>query len=201
MTVNKFFALKIYNAVINTATRIYLMANMKTMFINPRKYPVPHGTIIIRQMNTKDLTDVIDIFYNSFNHLSAEEQNQYAEEMKKYVYKYPAINSVAEFEGKIVGFITSVPRLHLSKKGIEIHLNITWMAIDSNYRGLKISNEMLDYLLYVGSAMRNIKKIMTQTNVTNIPAIKAYEKLGFSHTKILPEFINKEDGIKLEKII
>lgn len=201
MTINKSCVLKIYNVVLNTATRVYLMANIKTMSLNPRKYSVPLGTIIIRQMNTNDLADVIDIFYNSFNHLSAEEQNQYAGKMKKYVYKYPTINSVAEFEGKIVGFITSVPKLHFSKKGIEIHLNITWMAIDSNYRGLKISNEMLDYLLYVGSTMRNIKKIMTQTNITNISAIKAYEKLGFIHTKTLPEFINKEDGITLEKII
>lgn len=179
--------------------KIYLAIVIKKIYISPQRYSLSLGTILIRQFRKKDLIPISNIFDKSFTYLSFDENRKYIHEIKKNADRYSTINVIAEYNEKCIGFITARPEVYLNKNHLEHSLHISWMAIDPGHRGYKISVKMLEYLIYIAKNMKIIEKIMTQTNVLNIPAIKAYEYLGFRKVGIIPEFMLKEDGIKLEK--
>lgn len=187
--------------LINVLIEIYLAIAIKKVYVNPEKYGLPTGTVTIRQQKKGDLRSIAHIFNESFTYLSFDENRKYIIEIKKIIEKYPTISIVAEYNEKCIGFITAKPELHLNKNHIEHSLHITWMAVDPSYRGHKISVKMLEYLIHIAKSIGNIEKIITQTNLSNIPAIKAYETLGFQKAVSIPKFMSDENGMKLEKLI
>ena len=183
----------------NFLFRIYLVIIIKNKYCSPQKYLLPIGAITIRQYIKEDLMEISNIFDKTFTHLSFNEKRTYFQETQKNMCAYPAINIVAEHNGKCIGFITTKPEVHLKSFRLEHSLKITWMAVDISHRGYKISEIMLRYLYTNAKNVNAIGKITTQTSISNVPALKAYKYLGFRKIGVIPEFILKEDGIKLEK--
>jgi len=204
---NKFITLDFYMGYIKILikkqfrflVKKYLALVIKNTYCNPHKYILSIGAITIRQFIKEDLMQISNIFDKSFAHLSSNEKITSFQEMQRIICTYPAINIVAEYDGKCIGFVTTKPEVHLKFVRLEHSLKITWMALDTSYRGHKISEMMLRYLCNSAINIKVIGKITTQTSISNIPALKAYKYLGFRKTGIIPEFIMKEDGIKLEK--
>lgn len=92
---------------------------------------------------------------------------------------YDKVILVAEYSGKIVGFIQGFP---ITDKEWLINA----IAVSPNYRrkgiGQKLVKELISYLHH-----RGWKKIILYVKPNNAPAIRLYKKLGFKeveHTKI-----------------
>jgi ribosomal protein S18 acetylase RimI-like enzyme len=96
----------------------------------------------------------------------------------------------AKYEDKIVG---TFALMRISPDSFELGK----MAVDENYQGLKIGNEMLSHCLERGRAL-GAKRIILFSNTKLKPAIHLYKKFGFVEIPIgNSEY--KRSNIKMER--
>lgn len=92
--------------------------------------------------------------------------------------------AVAELNSEIIG--SGYARIDDSKpylKHIQ-HAYLGFMYVDPKYRGKGINQQILNYLKQ-WAASKNLTELRLDVYNENLPAIKAYEKIGF--TKLLIE--------------
>jgi len=89
---------------------------------------------------------------------------------------------VAELDGKIIG---GCGIMNIAGEG-----EITNVVIDSDYRGNGYACQMMERLLLEGTKM-GITDFTLEVRVSNVPAIRLYEKLGFESAGIRPGFYDK----------
>ena len=78
---------------------------------------------------------------------------------------------------------------------------VTNVAVDENYRGKGIAHEMLSYAMEDASK-KGVEAFTLEVRVSNIPAIKLYEKLGFENKGIRKNFYENpvEDAVIMWKM-
>ena len=85
---------------------------------------------------------------------------------------------VAEVEGKIVASGYAIPKKGRHYLNHEFYAYLGFMYTDEDYRGLGI-NAMIVEELKKWSNQKGFKEIRLTVYDENLPAIKAYEKVGF----------------------
>ena len=87
--------------------------------------------------------------------------------------------AVAELSNKIVG--SGYARIEKSKPYLkhQNHGYLGFMYVMPEYRGQEINKKIIGHLKN-WAVMKNINELRLEVYFNNIPAIKAYEKLGFS---------------------
>lgn len=81
---------------------------------------------------------------------------------------------VAEEKGKLVGFIA------IETKESEGHIPL--IGVSPKFRGKKISQQLTLYAIQNCLRKMNINSVRIETQLTNIPAARAYENIGFRLT-------------------
>jgi len=105
---------------------------------------------------------------------------------------------VAEVGGKVVGYVMSrveygapyVVEGSIVKKG-----HIVSIAVLEQYRRRGIGRKLMEHAM---SALKNVyecREVYLEVRVSNIPAIRLYEKLGFRKVRIIPMYyLDGEDA-------
>ena len=109
---------------------------------------------------------------------------------------------VALYQGKIVGCVTlnhqqednyQQGNWSIIAKANEVYV-IHTLAIHPDYQGLKIAKNLLEYC-HQRAIEKNIKTIRLDVRAGNIPAIKLYERLGYTYAgKISLDFRGDDLG-------
>jgi len=92
-------------------------------------------------------------------------------------------------ESKIVGHID----IRLNNQLNSEHRVLLGMGIDINFRGLKIGQKMLEFIIEYCRKNPKISWIDLEVMTKNIPAKNLYEKMGFEHLSTIKDMfrINK----------
>lgn len=138
--------------------------------------------LVINEMTLLDLNEIsnnlindFDDFWNS-NILETELKNPFS----KYI--------IAKINNEIVGFAGVIDTVD--------QLEITNIVVKKNFRKRGIGNELLKELIEY--AIKNDKeKIILEVNITNIPAIKLYEKNGFKNVGFRKKYYNGTDDANI----
>lgn len=97
---------------------------------------------------------------------------------------------VYEKDRKIVGFI--------SYSVIYDRVEIDYIYVDKEYRGLNIGKEMME-LCIEDAISRDCKNITLEVNANNKQGIGLYKKFGFETKTIRPKYYHGEDGFLMMK--
>jgi len=117
-----------------------------------------------------------ELFYDDSSSLS---KSSFSYHLKKnIIYKI-------EIDKKIVAYI-----LWLKRKS---YYRLYSFAILKEYQGKGLGKSLLEFSL--NSLNKDVFELEVRTSNTN--AIKLYEKFGFKRMKILKDFYDDEDGIKM----
>lgn len=97
---------------------------------------------------------------------------------------------IADLEGHPVGFLAAV----LPANG---QARILMLAVSAVYRGRGIGSLLMDAFLRNCEA-RGLRRIELEVRVSNIDAIRFYQRHGFALAQVLPRFYTDgEDGYKM----
>ncbi len=105
---------------------------------------------------------------------------------------------VAEVGGKVVGYVMSrvefgapyVVEGSIVKKG-----HIVSIAVLEGYRRRGIGRRLMENALRSLKEVYECKEVYLEVRVSNLPAIKLYEKLGFKKVRIIPMYyLDGEDA-------
>jgi len=110
--------------------------------------------------------------------------------LSKESFKYHILKNnlyVIEIDEKIVGYI-----LWLERKN---YFRLYSLAIDSDFQALGIASKLLEYSF---ENLKN-KNYSLEVKITNIKAIKLYEKFGFKIKKVLKDYYEDSDGYLMVK--
>lgn len=142
----------------------------------------------IRNFNLSDLERIVEIEEASFG---AEKFTK--EIFINYFRKFPDLFLVAEFQGKVIGYI--ITTIFGNKA------NIASIAIDESFRKKGIGSKLVK-LSFEKLKSKGIKIVELEVKVTNKNAVNFWESLGFAPVKIIPMYyINGTDAIKMEKVL
>lgn len=142
--------------------------------------------MIVRPMTEDDLDKVVTMEKQIFS-TPWSKQNFEESLSKSYSYFYVAVL------GDIVGYCG----VHnLGGDG-----EITNVAVDETQRGKGIAYEMLSYAMEE-TAKKGVEAFTLEVRISNTPAIKLYEKLGFENKGIRKNFYENptEDAIIMWKM-
>ena len=150
---------------------------------------------VVRKATIKDLDRIIYI-----NRVSLPE-NYTRYFFVEHLNKWPNAFFVAEVNGEVVGYVMSRvelgwghTKLGLVKKG-----HIVSLAVLEGYRRRGIGTALMRASI---EGLRNYgaKEVYLEVRVSNTPAIKLYEKLGFVKKKIIPSYyLDGEDAYLMVK--
>ena len=110
---------------------------------------------------------------------------------------------VAEILGKVVGYVMSrvefgapyVVEGTIVKKG-----HIVSVAVLEAYRRRGIGRRLMEHALRALKEVYDCKEVYLEVRVSNIPAIKLYEKLGFRKVRVIPMYyLDGEDAYLMAK--
>ena len=140
----------------------------------------------VREMQLDDLSEVIEIEKQNFS-IPWTEMGFFS-----FFLRDDTLFLVAEEEGKILGYM-----------GIMMVLDegeITNVVVAASYRRQGIGRQMLEYLLREVKTL-GIGDCTLEVRVSNTPAIRLYESLGFQGEGIRPNFYEKpvEDALIMWK--
>ena len=79
-------------------------------------------------------------------------------------------------------------------------MDVVDVFVKSEYRNKKIATNMLKELINIGN-LECCENITLEVRVSNIYAIKLYEKMGFKKGGIRKGYYNGEDGILMELVL
>ncbi len=119
----------------------------------------------------------------------------------EHLNKWPNAFYVAEVDGEVAGYVMArvelgwgITKLGLIKKG-----HIVSLAVLEEYRRRGIGTALMLAALE-GLKSYEAKEVYLEVRVSNIPAIKLYEKLGFVKKKIIPSYyLDGEDAYLMVK--
>ena len=160
----------------------------------------------VRHLCSKD-TDFTKEFTDFFNSL-VEENAMLVRKTKKDVsgQEKELQESLAEIKngkeacfvvwdnGKVAGFA----RIR-KKKGRLSHVGVLMLAIEKDYRRLGMGKYLLNKAVEEGKKV-GVKIVRIEAFAINVPAIKLYEKLGFSQVATIPKQIEYE-GELIDEVI
>ncbi|MCC7552912.1 MAG: ribosomal protein S18-alanine N-acetyltransferase [Methanobacteriaceae archaeon] len=135
--------------------------------------------MIIREFTPKDLKRVYEIESMSFD-------QSYGINMFKKLYDIGTGFLVAEKERYVVGYIV----FWIKEEGLG---HIISIAVDKNYRNLKIATLLLNQAIEVFKKA-NIFKISLEVNVNNKEAINFYKKFNFKIDREVPGYYNNNEA-------
>ncbi|MDK6028034.1 N-acetyltransferase [Ignisphaera sp. 4213-co] len=121
----------------------------------------------------------------------------------EHLSKYGDVFYVAEVDDKIVGYVlTRVEEgeslFHIGKKVKKGH--IVSVAVRENYRRRGIATYLLSTVLSILVHLYEASEAYLEVRVSNVPAIKLYEKLGFEILrKIEGYYLDGEDAYLMAK--
>ncbi len=129
-------------------------------------------SVIIRQYRSKDYWDVLQIDKEAFSPSNAA--------YDVYIYlKYGSAIFVAEFNGKVVGYITI---MDLGEKA-----KIMSIAVKKEFRRMGIGSKLIDEAIR-WCILNDKKGLLLEVRASNIPAQKLYKKKGFKIIGIHPSY-------------
>lgn len=141
----------------------------------------------IRAMELNDLESVMAIEKKSFKACWTFDAFVYEilvnEKARYYVYTS---------EKQVIGYV--------GYWALDDELHITNLAVTPMFRKRGIGQRLIEYVLEVGKK-NMVKKITLEVRVSNINAIRLYEKLGFKKGDLLKDYYKIEDGIAMIYII
>ncbi len=97
---------------------------------------------------------------------------------------------VAKIENNLIGYI-----LILFPRGE--YARIYSLAIDFNFKSLGIASKLLSCSLQKIKE-KNKKGVVLEVKIDNTPAINLYKKFNFSEVKILKNYYENIDGVKMK---
>ena len=138
--------------------------------------------VIVREMTMDDVDGVFEVEKNCFEDFWSKQS--FIDEVKNSNARY----LVAEKDSKIVGYI-----------GIWLIIDeghITNVAVHSDYRGLKIGNELLKEMVKL-CKQNKIVAMTLEVRRSNLVAQNLYKKYGFKMAGVRKEYYsdNREDAI------
>lgn len=133
-------------------------------------------SIVIRSMEQGDVEAVSRIEQEAFTIPWSKE------EFAKMLERSYSLALVAELDGRVVGFCVLT---NICNEG-----NIDNVAVDESCRGLGIATALVAETITRGEAV-GVLDFTLEVRVSNTPAIRVYEKLGFVSEGIRPNFYEK----------
>lgn len=134
-------------------------------------------------------------------------ENDLSEPYSIYVYRYflenwPKYCYLAfdeAHENKIIGVVVckieTVQRLERNMS----HGYIAMLAVDTGYRNKSIGTNLVSKCVQAMICDSHVEEIILETEVTNVAALKLYEKLGFiRYKKQLMYYLNGIDAFRLK---
>lgn len=109
-------------------------------------------------------------------------ENNRQGEIAKYSKKFREIFYLIKIQGRIIGYCTYYLKPELSFKGVRIKSVIYSIAIDREFRNKGFGKKLLEESIKE-MKLNSVSAIFLYVNVSNTPAIKLYEKTGFSIVK------------------
>lgn len=156
-----------------------------------------NGGVVIRKARLEDIPRVIVI-----NRVTLPEN--YPEWFwRDHLEKWGEAFFVAEVDGKVVGYVMSrveygapnIAKGMLVKKG-----HIVSIAVLEGYRRRRIGTALMKAALEALRERYGCKEVYLEVRVSNEPAIKLYEKLGFRKVRIIPMYyLDGEDAYLMAK--
>jgi ribosomal-protein-alanine acetyltransferase len=144
--------------------------------------------LIIRKASLKDFNEIYNIEIVSF-----KEESFSRSLIKELLLNFPDFFLVAEFEGKVVGYISAV----LEKDCCHIYS----LAVLPDFRGKGIGSSLLNELLNKLKEI-NIKKVFLEVKTNNMVAIKLYEKFNFKIKEVKRKYYpDGSDAYVMELIL
>lgn len=140
-------------------------------------------------MNLSHLDEVMRIEEESFP--DPWSRGSFQREISENTYAY---YFVAELEGKVLAYIGAWI--------VTDELHITNLAIKKEYRKMGLAQKLIDYIVDF-SVEEECKRATLEVRVSNLPAIKLYEKKGFVAVGTRPKYYSNdnEDALIMWKII
>ena len=135
--------------------------------------------MIIREFTPADLKRVFEIENMSFD-------QSYGMDMFKNLYDMGVGFLVAEIDGYVVGYIIFWIKY-------ENHGHIISLAVDKNYRRLKVGTNLLSKAIQI-LMMFNIITIYLEVNEYNLAAYEFYRGFNFKVDRIVPNYYDNKDG-------
>lgn len=138
--------------------------------------------MIFRDMTEADLAQICAIEQETFSDPWSEEDFKYAVSAPSNEYL------VAEIDGEVVGYC--------GLWGIAGEGYIYNVAVKKEYRKQRIGYQMLQQLIKQAET-KGIASFTLEVRITNLPAIKLYEALGFEQVGVRKDFYSKpkEDAV------
>lgn len=133
-------------------------------------------SIVIRSMEQGDVEAVSRIEQESFT------MPWSMDEFSKMLERSYSIALVAEMDGKVVGFCVLT---NICNEG-----NIDNVAVDEACRGQGIASTLVAEMIAQGEAA-GVQDFTLEVRVSNAPAIRVYEKMGFVSEGIRPNFYER----------
>lgn len=112
-----------------------------------------------------------------------------------FIHNWPKLCYLALYEDKCVGCIVCKLDIHrqMIKRGY-----IAMLAVDKDYRKLKIGTTLVQKAIRVMIA-HQADEVVLETEITNQPALKLYENLGFVRDKrLFHYYLNGVDALRLK---
>jgi N-alpha-acetyltransferase 30 len=112
-----------------------------------------------------------------------------------FIHNWPKLCYLALYENKCVGCIVCKLDVHrqMIKRGY-----IAMLAVDKDYRKLKIGTTLVQKAIRVMIA-NQADEVVLETEITNQPALKLYENLGFVRDKrLFHYYLNGVDALRLK---
>ncbi|MGH9345296.1 MAG: GNAT family N-acetyltransferase [Terriglobia bacterium] len=138
-----------------------------------QKYLHAELRVSFRRFRSSDLGRIMEIERSSFD-VDAYDESQF-----KQLYKdFPGGFRVAEISNFVVGYVAATAESDVGE--------IDSMAVDPDYRRLRIGRQLLEFTLkYFESERPELRCYRLQVRTTNLGAVHLYERLGFQHTNTL----------------
>ncbi|KAK6621345.1 N-alpha-acetyltransferase 30 [Polyplax serrata] len=112
-----------------------------------------------------------------------------------FIHNWPKLCFLAVHNGECVGAV--VCKLDVHRKSIRRGY-IAMLAVDQNYRKRKIGSNLVLKAIRAMSA-DNADEVVLETEITNHPALKLYENLGFVRDKrLFRYYLNGVDALRLK---
>lgn len=136
--------------------------------------------MLIRDAKPEDLTEIAVIERLSF-------KDPYDYSLLAWLYTAPGyFFIVAEVDGRVVGYVIyRLERCGVLSRGFQGH--IVSIAVHPKWRRRRIG-EMLMREAIKRCAQLGCKRVVLEVRVSNVPAIKLYEKLGFRREKLIKRY-------------
>jgi ribosomal-protein-alanine N-acetyltransferase len=147
--------------------------------------------VLIREVSEEDLKKVIEI-----NMISLPEHYPF-DFWLDHLRTWGKAFLLAEVNNEVVGYVMCRVEAGLGyiRRGIVKLGHIVSIAVHPNYRRLGIGTRLMRESMKRLKEYYNVEEVYLEVRVSNIPAIRLYESLGFKKVKIIKHYyLDGEDA-------